>query len=202
MVSIARLHRIARWYAYKTAKVLSLRGQERAVSLAAVVLLHIFLLSIIAWGSPHIPARPEPRDIQAALFLGENRPSPRIDIPEISFPVVEPPEIVIESDQPGKSIAAASTAVVLPPRPDPEHPNDQPVASAPASTPVVVLRILVSPDGSVVDAKIAPPLTRDPSADDAALTWVKAHWHFIPAMLGAVPIQCWTTVSVRFVAAR
>jgi TonB family protein len=195
------LIRLARLAKYGARRILARRGRERLIAVAAVVVLHLALLAAVIWGWRSATRPPARRDMPEVLYLQRQQPRPvQIEIPDVALSVVAPPEIVIQNDEPTQPIATASAAIVLPPHPDPVHPNEQPVTPTAGTTPVVVLRILVMPNGAVTDAKVVPPASQNPAADEAALAWVKSHWHFMPAMVGDVAIQYWTTVSVRFTA--
>jgi TonB family protein len=195
---MGRTFRVIKWRSSRIKKIALRQGREHAASFISVALLHIAFFLAIAWASSSTSQRPISKDLQAELFRDVPQRQADVAPPEVAFPVVAPPEIVIEDDQPNRADAVVSSLLVLPPRPDPSRPNEQPVSPDRGTAPVVVLKILVSPEGAVIDAKIVPPLSRNQSADEAALAWVKANWRFVPAMLGTTPVQYWTTVLVRF----
>ena len=63
---------------------------------------------------------------------------------------------------------------------------------------VVLLRVHVRADGSVVAAEIKQS-SGSSLLDDAALQTVRESWRFIPARLGDVPVESWVEVPIRFV---
>jgi TonB family protein len=125
-------------------------------------------------------------------------PLPRI--PEPTLPVVEMPEIAIQTEAPTTAPATASASVVLAPRPDPAHPNPLPsaaeIGAGSVAATVIVLKIMVLPDGSVNDAVVVKSSGQH-DTDLAAIAFVKAQWRFLPALIGSTAIQYWTTVSLR-----
>jgi TonB family protein len=118
--------------------------------------------------------------------------------PEPTLPVVEMPQVVIQTET--SAPAAASASIVLAPRPDPVHPNPLPGADdiGSAAAVVIVLKIMVLPDGTVDDAVVVKSSGRH-DTDLAAIAFVKAQWRFLPALMGGIAIQYWTTVSLRTV---
>ncbi len=112
---------------------------------------------------------------------------PETDAPrfvEPSFPVVEPPRIDIDTNDSKSGIVFAPAAMVLAPRPDPAHPNPVPAEAAEsgAQRVLMVLKILVLPDGSVGDAQVVQS-SGAADRDSRAIAFVKAGWRFLPAML-------------------
>jgi periplasmic protein TonB len=63
---------------------------------------------------------------------------------------------------------------------------------------VVLLRVHVRVDGSVVTAEIKQS-SGFSLLDDAALQTVRESWRFIPARLGDAPVESWVEVPIRFV---
>ncbi len=61
----------------------------------------------------------------------------------------------------------------------------------------VTVRVLVGADGSVERAEIADSSGFD-SLDDAALETVRSRWRFVPARHGAVAVESWVLVPIRF----
>jgi len=62
---------------------------------------------------------------------------------------------------------------------------------------VVILAITVAADGSVSAAQVATS-SGVPELDQAALSWVKAHWRYKPAMQGGVAVPSSTQAAVKF----
>ena len=62
---------------------------------------------------------------------------------------------------------------------------------------VVLLEVLVAPDGHAAEVRVLrscgfPPL------DDSAMTTVRDRWRFIPARRGSTPVESRVTVPIRF----
>jgi TonB family protein len=121
-------------------------------------------------------------------------------VPEPTLPVVEMPEIAIQTEAPTSAPAAAAASAVLAPRPDPAHPNPLPgtaeIEAGDTAAIAMVLKVMVLPDGSVNDAVVVKSSGR-PDIDMAAIAFVKAQWRFLPAIMGGTAIRYWTTVSLR-----
>jgi TonB family protein len=63
---------------------------------------------------------------------------------------------------------------------------------------VVLLRVHVRADGSVVTAEIKQS-SGSSLLDDTALQTVRESWRFIPARLHSAPVESWVEVPIRFV---
>src|SRR5437870_4118024 len=62
---------------------------------------------------------------------------------------------------------------------------------------VVLLEILVAPDGRAADVRILRSSGFAP-LDDSAVTTVRERWRFIPQRRGGVPVESRVTVPIRF----
>jgi protein TonB len=62
---------------------------------------------------------------------------------------------------------------------------------------VVLLDVLVAPDGHAADVRIARS-SGFAALDDSALTTVRDHWRFIPARRDGEPVASRVTVPIRF----
>ena len=76
---------------------------------------------------------------------------------------------------------------------DPRYP---PEARAEGVTGVVVLEILIDPDGRVTDVKI---LRSVPELDDAAIEAVR-QWEYRPTLLNGIAVPLISTVTMNFLA--
>ena len=175
------------------------RHRRYAAIAFAVVLNSLFVWIVV--GSLKFPSSNGPREIHLTLasFTHADVASlPRV--PEPTLPVIEPPEISIQTDVPASAPSAAAASSVLAPRPDPSHPNPLPAAAEIGAGSVdavaMILKIMVLPDGSVTDAIVVKSSGRQ-ETDMAAIAFVKSKWRFLPALLGGNAIQYWTTVSLR-----
>lgn len=175
------------------------RAGKDMTALVAVLILHMLFLVIMLWGLRVQTIKQTPVELQLMLGSpGKVTPArpPEIALP--ALPVEAPPDIVVESESSQSvSIAAAST-IVLPPRPDPKHPNLPFGVSGATGITTLVLKILVQPDGTVSDAKIVTS-SEHPEVDAEALEFVKSNWRFRAAVLGGVSIPYWTTIHVPMV---
>lgn len=169
-----------------------------------VLVLHVVAIWII---SREIVPNIEPSgasELHVAFIADPPKEKPDEPPPvDLSAIVQQPPDIVIQSES-NTSIVFSSSSSVLAPRPDPSHPNAPPSASIALSNVSkllpVVLKLLVAPDGTVVDANVSQS-SGDGEVDDVAMSYVKANWRFLPALVnGRTAIQYWTTVAVRFAA--
>ncbi len=174
--------------------------QRRYAAVAFAVVLNSLFIWIVA-GSLRYPMTAGTDEIHLVLtpFVhAKVDTSPRI--PEPTLPVVEMPEIAVQTEAATSAPAAASASAVLAPRPDPAHPNPLPagadIGAGNVSPIVVVLKIMVLPDGSVNEAEVVKSSGRH-DIDLAAIAFVKAQWRFLTALMGGTAIQYWTTVSLR-----
>ncbi len=198
----------ARWTGAARSLGRRLDNPRLYVAWAGVLLLHLVVVWILLMNiSPPRVATDQEREIVTTTFVApkarvvpafEPIPEPTMQAPDATGEV-SPPEIEVQ----GAPVAAAgpTTADILPPRPDPAHQNTYPQlppGSAPNSSSVqVLLTILVAPDGSVADARVAQS-SGESAADQIAAAFVKTRWRFRAAMLGGRPVSDWTTVLVRF----
>ncbi|KFN42262.1 energy transducer TonB [Arenimonas oryziterrae] len=95
------------------------------------------------------------------------------------------------SFDPGPPTLAALTADRAPPPPYPA------MAQRRGITGTVVLLILVGPDGSPIDVAIEQS-SGSKLLDEAAQKFVKARWHFNPALQGGVAISAYARVPINY----
>ena len=62
---------------------------------------------------------------------------------------------------------------------------------------VVLLEVVVAPDGHAADVRVARS-SGYPALDESALTTVRERWRFIPAHRDGVPVESRVTVPIRF----
>lgn len=169
-----------------------------------MIAAHFFLVRLFP---PLLPsAVPEvEREIQISVL-----PSPQV-IPSLPEPtlekpnsdVVPAPEIAVEELPTPSAITAVSTVMmsqVIPPRPDPAHPNTAPALPAGVVKPgrvSALVMVFVNVDGTITDARVTTS-TGDSCLDRIALAFVKAQWRFLPASFSDRPVAEWTTVLVPF----
>jgi len=175
--------------------------RENAVVIAGVAALHVVFLwpIVLSLRMPH--AHVDTRELQVVLAPAERHETP-IALPQSPL-VASIPEIVVDDDDaPQSTIAAASAALVLAPRPDPRSANVPPTLAAVGTRAGqgavgVVLRIFVLVDGSISEARVVASSGQS-DTDAKAIDYVKANWRFIPAKLNGSAIAYWTTVNVPF----
>lgn len=176
--------------------------RRNAAALGAILLAHL----VVLWALIHYlhlaQAKAPERELGvwlAPVTRPADAPPPLPAVLE-DPPIVAPPEIVIADETTPPGIGAVSPSMILAPRPDPAHPN-LPARSAALSDPAgkaVILKVLVERDGSVSSAQVVASAGRS-ELDAAAIAFVKANWHFLPAMISGAPISYWTTISVPIV---
>jgi TonB family protein len=175
---------------------------------AAVLLLHVAVIWILAAGIVM------PRGTNGAgheisvVFVAPGAVAPpKYDpVPEPTMQVADTaseitaPEIEVQ-DAPSSPMMGQSSADILPPRPDPAFRNVSPALPASfaklASQAQVMLTILVAPDGSVSDARVAQSSGQS-ALDQMAAAFAKAKWRFRAATQNGAAVPDWTTVLVRF----
>lgn len=192
------------------------RGSGRALGFGFVVLLHVGLIWALAAGlgtkvveaargpivAKIIDTPPEVKPDEAPP-----PPPPALDTPPPPF--VPPPEITINLPPPPASHAiqavqskiAAPAAPMLPPRPDPTHPNGKP-PYPPSSARMgeegtVLLNVYVKTDGTVQEARILKS-SGFSKLDQSAVKYAVRTYRYIPAMNGKTPVAAWFRVSVTF----
>ena len=119
-------------------------------------------------------------------------PSKLDELRTIAFADVVPPVFDVESER----------HPPLPPRPDPSHVNQLPelpqnLAVPRDRPPIVLLKVLVLPNGSIGEA-IIEGTSGFANLDDAARSFVLAHWHFLPAFRENGFVADWISVEVPF----
>lgn len=87
-------------------------------------------------------------------------------------------------------LLAGSSAAALP------LTHDRPAPAAAATRGVVLVRALVAPDGTVLEAEIVRS-SGDPAVDAAALERVREPG-FAAARVGGRPVQVWVTMPVSY----
>lgn len=180
------------------------RFRWQLIGLATVIAAHFFLVRLfpplLAGVVPNVE-----REIQISI-LSSPRAIPSLPEPKLERPnsdIVPAPEIAMEELPTPGAITAVSTVMtsqVIPPRPDPAHPNAAPELPAGLIKPgrvSALVMVFVNVDGTVTDARVTTS-TGDSSLDKIALAFVKAQWRFLPASFSDRPVAEWTTVLVPF----
>jgi periplasmic protein TonB len=188
---------------------------ERVIGLGFVGILHVVAVSAIVLGlqqhfTRQVPEGPitvvpvKPDDIKTVV-----KPElPRVDLSNQRVDV-PPPRWVTQDDTPR-----------IPADPQPQPQTHDLVANIPDTGTVgitgthssppyplldrrlghegtVELRMVISPQGTVVDAQIVKS-SGYPGLDEAAVAWVVAHWHYRPATHQGAAIPSQATAAVMF----
>jgi len=171
-------------------------NRRNAELIGGVLLLHLAFVLMIVWSLRTPVSRPAQKELELALAPNAMAPplvSPQVALPDM--PVDAPPDIVIEADTPNTAPASVSSTIVLPPRPDPAHPNPPLAITGATAGLTVILKVFVQPDGSISEADTLRS-SGQPGIDHAAIQFVVQNWRLQPATLGASAIEFWTTVRV------
>ncbi|MBS0275912.1 MAG: energy transducer TonB [Proteobacteria bacterium] len=136
------------------------------------------------------PVTPPPSPQIEKVIPAEQTPEPVIQI----APDTNAQTIQVQPQQQVPVQADASAAGVMNTHTAPPYP---PVARRLGEQGTVILAITVAADGSVSAAQIATS-SGVPELDQAALSWVKAHWRYKPAMQGGVAVPSSTQAAVKF----
>lgn len=189
---------------------LSPRAQSRRyVSIAFVGFIHVALLYALVTGLAPKIVKNMQRDFSTHVIETEvEKPKETAKLPPV--PLEKPKlntavEPKIQINQPSSSPITVATA------------NPQPAADTQASSigsthsrpPYppnarrlsqqgrVILKLTISPQGSVVRADIVQS-SGFPELDQTAQSWVVAHWRYSPAILHGVPVASTAMAAVKF----
>lgn len=168
--------------------------RDRIVAGVLVAALHVALISAL------LTSRHEsrlPQLYEPTLSLTRGAPIPpsilpsKLDLEAVRFADVRPPDIQIETQ----------LRAPLPPRPDPAHENQSPNLprdlAAAVRTPVVVLKVLVLPNGTIGGAIVSGTCGLS-ELDELARSFVTANWRFLPAVEKGQLVADWISVEVSF----
>jgi protein TonB len=136
------------------------------------------------------PVTPPPSPQIEKVLPTEQTPEPVIQI----APDTNAPTIQVQPQQQVPVQADASASGVTNTHTTPPYPA---VARRLGEQGTVILAITVAADGSVSAAQVATS-SGVPELDQAAVSWVKAHWRYKPAMQGGVAVPSSTQAAVKF----
>jgi protein TonB len=134
---------------------------------------------------PIIEIPNEPDANRNAITVPEAPPVPpaeRQKEASLERPTPQPPIVVM----PARAIMATHTI--------PDYP---PVSRRLGEQGTLRLRLAISTDGAVEDARVEVSSGHQ-RLDNAAIEWVKTHWRYEPAMQGVRPIPSTATAEVTF----
>lgn len=183
---------------------------RRIGGLIIVILLHVGIVAGLVLGLKAGEIAKKLEDIKVAVEKEKVQPKPPPPPPpEIKVPppvVAPPPMIDIASEpSPGTTITTSPPRPPAPPAPSappaPPPTKFEPILSTMRQLPdypelsqrlreqgTVNLVLTISIDGTVRDASVAKSSGYD-RLDQAAITWVKAHWRFKPPTQEGKPVD-------------
>jgi len=183
---------------------------RRYAAVAFVGALHIALIYALVTGlMPPVFTTIPPRIIDTSVItVAIEKPKPLLKPvePTLAKPVIDtapPPVVRVEMQTP-------ASIDVAPSRPQPVVDSAVAAIAATHTTPpypalarrlghegVVQLRIVISPEGRVVRADVVRS-SGYAEFDEAAPSWVVAHWRYRPPMRGTMPVAAMALAAVRF----
>jgi TonB family protein len=183
------------------------RDSSRIIGLLSAIAITgalFFMVSLAGWmgvGSIQRDAQVVQISLLDAYQLSGQKPNfLRPKIPDVPVPTVE----IARSDPSEETKPKASVnAQTLPARSDPASPNDEPkipagFGGATQLGPIIVIAdVLVLEDGSIGDAKLVGTSGLS-ELDDAALSFIKRYWRFLPAVKDGKATKDRITVEVLF----
>jgi len=181
--------------------------QRRPLVVAIVVVLHALAIYVmLADLGRQVGPKPGPELMLTVIQGGPRKPLGLFAEPVLTTPdepLVPPPEILVDA-QPADTISVSSASGgpgVTMPAEAIGTTRTVPVLSADllqiARRNLLRLRLTLAADGSVIDA-IVENSTGSTVIDLLAVTWVKAHWRYRPAMRDGMPVSVTTTSLVPF----
>ena len=188
---------------------------ERVIGLGFVGLLHVVAISAIIYGlqQHYTHTDPPPIIVDQVKSTDDIKPIVKPTLPKVDLSQqhveVPPPQFLIHDDTP----------TITDTRPQ-QPPHEDRIASIPdtatmgimgshSSPPyplldrrlghegTVTLRLTVSPEGAVVDAQVVKS-SGYPGLDEAAVSWVVAHWRYRAATHAGAAISSQATAAVMF----
>ncbi|HEX4862289.1 MAG TPA: energy transducer TonB [Rhizomicrobium sp.] len=188
---------------------------ERVIGIGFVGLLHVVAISAIIYGLQQhyatvqpevpftvVPTKPEhPPQVVKPTLPKVDLSNQRVDVP--------PPRWVTQDDTPRipadtqsrqpphdlvASIPDTATMGIMGTHSSPPYPL---LDRRLGHEGTVTLRMTVSPEGTVVDAQVVKS-SGYPGLDEAAVSWVVAHWRYHAATHAGAGISSQTTAAVMF----
>ncbi len=150
-----------------------------------------------------------PQDIQLTIVDTQEQSQPVLAPPKPAMvepqdvPTVPAPEIDIQAPQaaaitatpaPSNAVSDASAAGITSTHSRPPYP---PLARRLGQQGTVRLHLTISAQGDVTDAQVTSS-SGVPELDQAAVSWVVAHWKYKPAIQGGVAVPSTTDAAVIF----
>jgi len=194
---------------------------QQLSGLGFVILLHILVIYVVASGLgktvvEKIAGPIETKVIEEAKKQTDEPPPPPPKI-ETPPPFVPPPDMEIASeptDTNSTAIRSVSNVKAPPapkpapvaevaPRSDPRHPPVLPESAYPPQSKRlneqgdVILNLLVEADGRIGDVKVEKS-SGYPRLDEAAVSYAKRNWRFLPGTRDGKPAAMWKAIKVTF----
>jgi protein TonB len=142
------------------------------------------------------PAKPEPVPLPPKLVQPTQPTVAAVQPPDIVIDtppqqaITVPPTIPTNTQPPADANASGLTSThTVPPYPA--------VARTASHQGTVLLQLVVSPEGAVASATVATS-SGFPELDQAAVTWVMAHWKYKPALQNGMAVASQTQAAVKF----
>jgi protein TonB len=187
---------------------------QRAATIGTVAAIHALVIYALISGMGTAVVKQVVREIQ--LQPMETATPPKTPPHPVQVKLVQPTQVV-EPTAPPPPIDVAPDPQATPIFTTPTPTNATPPVDTAASgvmnthtTPpyppparvaehqgMVVLQITVSPNGDVTNAAVAQS-SGFPELDQAAVSWVMAHWKYKPAVQGGVAVTSTTQAAVKF----
>jgi protein TonB len=183
-------------------------ARRRCAAIGCVAAIHIAAFWAFTTTVPTASRTAGTQELQITVF-NPHLPPATPPAPPLSWTFKLPDTLEIPEPQldiaPGAGTGAGpqanETTERLAPILDPSHRNELPelpgTFGALLTSISMKLRLLVLPDGSVLDAVIVRS-TGEPEIDKIAVDWVRESWRYLPAVANGKPIETWVTVIVRF----
>lgn len=191
----------------------STANSRRTMIIGSVAMLHVLIVYALISGMAAKIARYIPPEL-TTRFIADNTkttdvppPKPTLVQPHETVDTVTPPVIDVATNQPSPiNLQAMPTDSAPPAQPDtgatgvsnthstPPYPA---LARMAAHQGTVLLAIVVSSEGNVASANVVQS-SGFPELDQAAVSWVIAHWKYKPALQNGQPVPSQTQAAVKF----
>lgn len=188
---------------------------QRAMTLGGVALLHIGAVYMLISGMAGQIVRALPPDLTVIDITDTQTPQKPVTMPtppKLVQPTTPdetiPPPVVDTAPEPTSTPITVAMTPTTPTQASPDtgasgitntHSTPPyPVAARTAGHQgIVTLAITVGPTGEVTNASVAQS-SGFPELDQAAVSWVMAHWKYKPAVQGGVAVTSTTQAAVKF----
>jgi protein TonB len=146
---------------------------------------------------PTIPTPKIPETIPTEITIDIPQDVPRnpITLPSVpTTPQPQPPVGPVASVEPRPPITLSPAHALLATHTTPDYP---PLSRRLGEQGTLRLKLTITVQGAVADAMVVNS-SGHPRLDEAAVSWVKTHWRYQPAMRGATPVPSTADAVVTF----